>query len=52
MYESALFSGAGVERYDAPVEAAARPQLVRGGLTLEGVERSRDIVYYWSLPRR
>ncbi|XP_061720060.1 basement membrane-specific heparan sulfate proteoglycan core protein isoform X2 [Cydia pomonella] len=51
VYQSAPLGSDGAGRYDTPVEASARPQIVSGELLLNDVDRSRNNIYYWSLPR-
>ncbi|KAJ8737311.1 hypothetical protein PYW07_000582 [Mythimna separata] len=40
----------GSVRYTAPVETELRPQLTRGDISLNEIDRSRSTIYYWSLP--
>ncbi|KAJ8737484.1 hypothetical protein PYW08_000079 [Mythimna loreyi] len=40
----------GSVRYTAPVETELRPQLARGDISLNDIDRSRATIYYWSLP--
>ncbi|KAI5637001.1 immunoglobulin domain-containing protein [Phthorimaea operculella] len=50
VYQSAALGPAGNVKYNAPVESQLRPSLVRGQIALEGLDRSRPTIYYWSLP--
>uniref|UniRef100_A0A2A4JYV4 Hemolin n=1 Tax=Heliothis virescens TaxID=7102 RepID=A0A2A4JYV4_HELVI len=40
----------GSVRYTAPVETELKPELYRGDISLNNIDRSRSTVYYWSLP--
>lgn len=40
----------GSVRYTAPGETELRPQLYRGDISLDDIDRSRSTIYYWSLP--
>ncbi|XP_075991621.1 terribly reduced optic lobes isoform X3 [Anticarsia gemmatalis] len=51
VYNSAPASAVGSVRYASPVETSLRPELYRGEVTVNNVERSSSSnVYYWSMP--
>lgn len=40
----------GSVRYTAPTETELKPQLYRGDISLNDIDRSPATIYYWSLP--
>ncbi|XP_022832802.1 basement membrane-specific heparan sulfate proteoglycan core protein-like isoform X3 [Spodoptera litura] len=40
----------GSVRYTAPVETELKPQLYRGDISFDQLDRSQSTIYYWSLP--
>nr|XP_026490200.1 basement membrane-specific heparan sulfate proteoglycan core protein isoform X1 [Vanessa tameamea] len=50
LYKSAPIGPAGSVRYNVPVETDLQPELVRGEITVNNLERSQPSILYWSLP--
>ncbi|XP_050360620.1 basement membrane-specific heparan sulfate proteoglycan core protein isoform X4 [Nymphalis io] len=50
LYKSAPIGPAGSVRYNVPIETDLQPELFRGEIAVNNVERSQPSILYWSLP--